>query len=53
MSDEDERIQGGNRDFNSAQTSFRSLFWTIYSVLVISSFVQYRMVYLLYSVERT
>ena len=35
MSDEDERIQGGNGDFNSAETSFRSSFWTIYSVLVI------------------
>ena len=29
MSDEDGRIRGGNGDFNSAQTSFRSSFWTI------------------------
>ena len=35
LSNEYERIQGGNGDFNSAQTSFRSLFLTLYSVLVI------------------
>ena len=35
MSSKYERIRGGNGDFNSAQTSFRSLFWTFHSVLVI------------------
>ena len=35
MSDQYERIRGGNGDFNSAQTCFRSLFRTFYSVLVI------------------
>ena len=35
------RIRGGNGDFNSAQTSFHSLFWTFYSVLVIFSKVQH------------
>ena len=37
MSGKYERIRGGNVDFNSAQTCFRFLFRTFYSVLVITS----------------